>query len=76
MNFENLKRYLESCARLVQKWRNDSRLAEAFYQQGKGAFDYVELYGDFDREKMAELELWFQQNAGVIVFPWLKNEVG
>ena len=77
-DFETLKRFIRSQAELVQKYADDKSLREAFYYHGLGAINFA-LWCDGSAEAIRaieELELWYQQNAGVIVFPWLENEVG
>lgn len=76
-DFETLKRFVRNQAELVQKYAGDKSLREAFYYQGLGAINLA-LWTDGGKEAIhviEELELWYRQNAGVIVFPWLENEV-
>ena len=76
-NLERLESYVRAQAELVQKYADDKHLREAFYYQGQGAINYA-LWCDGSEEAIhviEELELWYQQNAAVIVFPWMENEV-
>lgn len=76
-NLKVLEDYVHAQAELVQKYADNKHLREGFYYQGQGAINYA-LWCDSSKEAISaieELELWYRQNAGVIVFPWLENEV-
>ena len=75
MDIKQLTEFVKYQAEMVQKWAADQHLREAFYYQGQGAINCALLYCGVDPKEIEALEKWYQQNAGVIVFPWLENEV-